>query len=54
MEQSKLYVHEDTGEVITPEHHHSVMMLIKLLYRLNIIDEEQALKIATKFRILFV
>ena len=51
---SDLYVNEDTGEVVTPEVHHSIMMLIKVLYRFEVIDDEQAVKIATKFRILFV
>ena len=54
MELNKLYLNEDTGEIVTPEVHHSVMMLIKVLYRLDIINEEQALTIAAKFNILFV
>jgi len=54
MDKSKLYLNDYNGDVVTPEVHHSIMMLIKVLYRLNIIDEEQALQIASKFRILFV
>lgn len=54
LQEPELYLNEDTGEVVTPEVHHSIMMLIKILFRLNIIDDEQAVKIATKFRILFV
>jgi len=54
MGQNKLYINDETGEVVTPECHHSVMMLIKILFRLHVIDEEQALKIASKFKILFV
>lgn len=49
-----MYVRDDTGEVITDEARHSVMMLTKILFRFDIITEEQALQIATKFRILFV
>ena len=47
-------IREDTGEVISDEANHSVMMLTKLLFRFEIINEEQALNMATKFRILFV
>jgi hypothetical protein len=49
-----MFVRTDTGEVVTPEVRHSVMMLTKLLFRFDIICEEQALNIATKFKILFV
>ena len=49
-----MFVREDTGEVVTQEVNHSVMMLTKVLFRLDIIDEEQALNIVTVFKILFV
>jgi hypothetical protein len=49
-----IYVRQDTGEVLTKERRESVMMLTKVLYRLSIIDEEQALNIATQFHILVV
>jgi hypothetical protein len=51
---NELYVRVDNGDVVTKERRHAVMMLTKILFRLDIIDEEQALKIATKFQILFV
>jgi len=54
MDQNNLYFRADTGEVMTKEKRNSVMMLTKILYRLDIITEEQALDIATKFHILFV
>jgi hypothetical protein len=54
MEQSKLYIKVNDGKIVMSRHRHSVMMLTKILFRLEVIDEEQALKIATKFRILFV
>ncbi len=54
MELSDLYVNADTGEVVSSEYRNSIIALIKLLFRLNVINNEQALKIATKFRILFV
>ena len=50
----ELFVRSDNGHIITKERRYSVMMLTKILYRLNIIEEEQALNIATKFQILFV
>lgn len=49
-----MYVRCDTGDVVTHEVRHSVMMLTKILFRFDIIDEEQALNIATKFQIFFV
>lgn len=49
-----MFVREDNGVVVSNEVRHSVMMLTKLLFRFDIINEEQALNIATKFRILFV
>jgi len=54
MAQIELYIIESSGEVVTKECCNSVVMLTKVLYRLNIIDGEQALKIVAKFRILFV
>jgi hypothetical protein len=49
-----MFINGHTDEIITPEKHRSIMMLIKILFRLNIIKAEQALKIASQFRILFV
>ena len=49
-----MYVRDDTGEVVTDEVRHSVTMLTKILFLLDVITDEQALQIATKFRILFV
>lgn len=49
-----MFVRTDTGEVVTPELRHSVMMFSKVLFKLNIIDEVQVLNMAAKFRILFV
>jgi hypothetical protein len=53
MTQNELYV-VPSGSIVTKEYRHSVMMLTKILFRLDIINEEQALNIATKFQILFV
>ena len=49
-----MFVREDTGQVVTEDVRNSVMKLTKILFRLNVIDDEQALNIATQFRILFV
>ena len=51
---SNLYMRSDTGRVVTEKERQAVFGLVKLLFRLEIIDEEQALKIATQFQILFV
>jgi hypothetical protein len=48
-----MYVRED-GTVVTDEERYATMMLIKILYRLQLIEEEQAMKIATQFHILYV
>jgi len=42
------------GAVVTDEVRYATLMLIKILYRLKVIEEEHALKIATQFHILFV
>jgi hypothetical protein len=39
---------------MTKEHRDSVMYLIKILFLLDVIDEEQAVKIALQFDILSV
>ena len=49
-----MFIREDTGQIITEDVRNSVMKLTKILFRLNVIDDEQALNIATQFRILFV
>ncbi len=54
MDKIKLFINDETGDIVTPEVHNSVMMLIKVLFKLDIIGVEQAVKIASKFRILFV
>jgi hypothetical protein len=51
---NELFVRTDTSLLVTKEHRHSVMMLTKILYRLGVIQEEQAMSIVTKFQILFV
>lgn len=50
----EVFVRSDSGQVVTKEYRHSVFMLTKILYMLDIIEEEQALNIATKFHVLFV
>ena len=42
------------GEVLSEDKRNSVMYLIKILFRLDIVDEEQALKIANQYRVFFV
>jgi hypothetical protein len=42
------------GTVLSEKERNSVMYLVKVLFRLNVIDEEQALQIATQYHILFV
>jgi hypothetical protein len=54
MNSSGLYVRSDNGHVITHEHRQSVMLMLKILYRLDIVTEKQVLDIATKFQSLFV
>jgi hypothetical protein len=54
MSEPYLYLRSDTGEVITKEQRDAVMAFIRTLFRLEIIAEEQALKIANKYHILFV
>jgi len=49
-----VYVRRETGQVMTGEHRNSVMHLIKLLFLLDVINEEQAVKIALQFDILSV
>jgi hypothetical protein len=51
MNKSKLYTNTVTGKVITSEEHYSTMMLIKILFKLNIINVEQAMELASKFEI---
>ena len=53
-QQEKMYVNDYNGAVITPEVHHSIMMLIKVLFKFDIINAEQAIEIASKFKIFFV
>ena len=54
MDKNKLYIDDSTGETVTPEMHYSIMMLIKVLFKLKIINTEQAMTMASRFRILFV
>lgn len=51
---SELYVRSDTGEVVSEEQRAAVMALVKILFRLDIINDIQAVKIASRFHILFV
>ena len=53
-QNNEIYLDDLTGDVIDNKHHKSVMMLIKVLHRLDIVDVELALKMATRFKILFV
>jgi hypothetical protein len=48
------YVKVGSEEILSQEECDSVMYLIKVLFRLEIIDEEQVLKIATQYHVLFV
>ena len=50
----ELYARTDTGEVITKEKRDATLNLIKLLYRLEIIDVEQALQVAVLFNVFSV
>jgi len=51
---SNLYVIEGSGIVVNSEYYVRYMALLKLLYKLQIISEDQVLKIAIKFIPLFV
>lgn len=46
-----LFLRTDRTAVVTAEYRQSVMMLTKILFRLRVVNEEQALNIATKFQI---
>ena len=49
-----LYYREDNGAVVTEAERYFTISLIKLLFRLEIIDESQSLNVAMNFRALFV
>ena len=54
MEQNELYINANTGAIVTKNQRRAAVMLVKLLYRLEVTNEHQALKLIAKFRILFV
>jgi len=49
-----MYIRETTGKVVSMEERLAVLEFTKMLFRLEIINDAQALNIATQFRILFV
>jgi hypothetical protein len=52
--QSDLFVRSDTGQIVTQEYRDSVIKLLKLLYRLDIVSEKQVLDVFATFQSLFV
>jgi len=51
---NELYVKRADGRVVSKIERDSVMHLIKLLFRLNIVSTDQAIQIALLFEIFFV
>lgn len=49
-----MYIKETTSEVVSIETRLAIIELVKILYKLDVINDTQALNIATQFRAIFV
>lgn len=51
---SNLSIRTDNGALVTDDQRSVIISVIKLLYRLEVISEPQALDVITRFQSLFV
>jgi hypothetical protein len=50
----RMFMRTDTGALVTEEERYAVLHLLRFLYRLKIIDDNQTMDIVTKYQITFV
>lgn len=52
--QSDLFIRSDIGIVVTQEYRDSLVNLLKILFKLNVISQKQVTDIVMQFQTLFV